>query len=205
MIDKTRGLIWYRIIQSLSLLWILVNFAMTLIGPVIPGLSIEDVNLSFPLYASYYRAVRLAIMCSSIALFIKMKAYDADVLKVWVVISGIIFANIIIEPMLLHMAYSIELTSEIFASYLGQAVSSAIWIIPTFIYLEKRCTPYKHPRVKIDSLSPVHASTIHPTTEINSAKEYTLSDFTVISFCRFCGNALGENSKYCDSCGKKVR
>lgn len=207
MFDKNRGLVWYRIIQGLSIFWIITNFAMAGIGPVIPELSIADVSRLFPLYACYYRVVRLATMGLAITLFVKMKSYDPNMLIVWEIMACIGFANVIIEPVLLSTAYNVKITSDILAEYSGQAIVLIIWFLPTFIYLRKRCFSYKYSKLenKIGSSPAISIDSPPQTLEENDIEQNASHALPTISFCRFCGNELRDSSTYCDNCGKKVR
>lgn len=64
------------------------------------------------------------------------------------------------------------------------------------------CTP-------IDSVAPVSLSKNPPQTidsdEVSMPQAEPQPEPKQIRFCRFCGNALHDDSIYCDKCGKKVR
>lgn len=56
---------------------------------------------------------------------------------------------------------------------------------------------------KRDSIAISHASNVLNSPPPESPK--AVPNLSEIRFCRYCGNKLRNDSKYCDKCGKKVR
>lgn len=180
MIDTSKGMIWYRVFQCLLVLWIITTF--TPIGELTSLLEEQgiafDAFLSFrPLYCCSLLIFVVARIVTCVLLFNAMRRYDYAMLKYLDILTvTFVVVNLLPSIALMVDAGLSAIESELFVS-VGSCVSLCVILLLTRRYLKKRF--------------------MLPVNDVDEPRS--------IRFCRYCGNELRGESKFCDGCGKKVR
>ena len=204
MFDKSRGLKWYRAIQFFTGFSIFMNFGAAFIGPTVPGFSSEEILNAIPIYDVYFRLASFAVCVESIILLRKLCAYDSDMIRHWKILTFLLITAPVAHLLIFCGLYRVPMTVDIMLECISRVIILALWRIPTLVYLKKRCFPKRYATKKQQEATEKSIFIENIDDGLDFASDESFQAAT-IQYCRFCGNKLRNESRYCDSCGKKVQ